>query len=277
MHRQESLCILPEMGVSKIVHNFLDNLLCSIVPKWRQMRRIVYEGKADMTESPADKPAIETAEDVYLQLCRAITDQRLRPGVKLTELALADALGASRRMVRDALTRLAWDELVTLLPNRGAYVSSPTAIEVAHVFEARLAIEAGTTEAVARAHDDGAIAQLRAILAEERRQRELGHLRQAIHLSGGFHVLMADLSGNPILARQVKLLVSRTSLIVDLYGNRTGLSCWHDHHDELIEHCAKGEVTLAVALMRQHICEIKQGLILDQQPPVGLDLASLLR
>jgi DNA-binding GntR family transcriptional regulator len=233
-----------------------------------------------MTESQTgpetEKQTFDTAEDVYLQLCWAITDQRLRPGVKLTELALVEALGASRRNVRDALARLAWDELVTLLPNRGAYVSSPTASQAAQVFEARLAIEAGTTEAVARAADPDAMAQLTNILAQERKHREKGELRKAIHLSGGFHVLMADLSGNPIFARQVKLLVTRTSLIVDLYGNRGGLTCWHDHHDELIEHCANGEVETAVALMRQHICEIRDGLVLDQQAPIGIDLNSLL-
>lgn len=247
---------------------------------WRNMQRINDNFGLHMIESQTgptkEKQTLDTAEDVYMQLCKAITDQRLRPGVKLTELALVEALGASRRNVRDALAHLAWDELVTLQPNRGAYVSSPTAIQAAQVFEARLAIEAGTTEAVARAADPDAMIQLTNILNKERMHREQGQLRKAIHLSGGFHVLMARLSGNPILARQVKLLVTRTSLIVDLYGNRGGLTCWHDHHDELIEHCAKGEVEAAVTLMRQHICEIRDGLVLDQQAPISFDLNNLM-
>ncbi|MBP2551628.1 DNA-binding GntR family transcriptional regulator [Neorhizobium galegae] len=59
-------------------------------------------------------------------------------------------------------------------------------------------------------------------------------MREAIHLSGGFYVLMAEVSGNRILAEQVRLLVARTSLIVNLFDNQIGLAGWHDHHDDLI-------------------------------------------
>jgi hypothetical protein len=69
-------------------------------------------------------------------------------------------------------------------------------------------------------------------------------MREAIHLSGGFHVLMAELSGNRILADQVWLLVARTSLVINLFENQTGLAGWRDHHDELIQLCAGRKMKL---------------------------------
>lgn len=219
-----------------------------------------------------NRPKVETAEDAYTLLFEAIIDQRLLPGTKLSELALVEAFGVSRRAVGAALNRLAWEKLVVVFPNRGAFVAAPKADEVRQVFAARVAIEAGTTEAVARAGDPKALARLSDTIAQEHALREQGRVREAIHLSGGFHVLMAELSGNAILAEQVRLLVARTSLIINLFENQSGLAGWHDHHGDLIDLCARREVEAAVAMMREHIEELASSLALDRRRPVAFDM-----
>ena len=222
-----------------------------------------------------NRPKVEDADDAYRQLFEAIVDQRLVPGTKLTEMALVEAFGVGRRTVGLALQRLTWEKLVVFLPKRGAFVAAPDAHEAREVFIARIAIEAGTTEAVARNSDPAAITRLQANLDEEHALREQGRVREAIHLSGGFHVLMAELSGNRILAEQVRLLVARTSLIVNLFDNQVGLAGWHDHHDDLIHHCASGNVDGAVKLMREHIVELQDSLALDRRRPVAFDMVGV--
>ncbi|MDC7786260.1 GntR family transcriptional regulator [Rhodoplanes sp. TEM] len=222
-----------------------------------------------------NRPRVEDAGDAYRHLFAAIVDQRLLPGTKLTEMALVEAFGLGRRAIGTALQRLTWEKLVVFFPKRGAFVAAPDAAEARDVFAARVAIEAGTTEAVARAADPAAIAKLQDNLDQERALRRQGHLREAIHLSGGFHVLMAELSGNRTLAEQVRLLVARTSLIVNLFDNQAGLAGWHDHHDDLIRHCAAGEVEQAVALMRAHITELQDALALDRRRPVAFDMVDV--
>ena len=219
-----------------------------------------------------NRPAVATADDAYWQLFGAIVDQRLLPGTKLTEMALIEAFGVSRRTVGVALQRLVLEKLVVLFPQRGAYVAAPDAAEVRDLFAARIAIEAGTTEAVALAKDARAIDKLAANLEQERAFRQQGRVRDAIHLSGGFHVLMADLSGNKILAEQVRILVARTSLVINLFENQLGLEGWHDHHDDLIRHCAAGDAPAAVALMRAHITELQDAISLDRRRPVAFDM-----
>jgi DNA-binding GntR family transcriptional regulator len=218
------------------------------------------------------RPKVETTEDAYLQLFNAIVDQRLTPGTKLAEMALVEAFGVSRRAIGAALQRLAWERLIVVFPNRGAYVAAPEAHEVREIFAARVAIEAGTTEAVARTADETGLARLSASLAEEHALRQQGRVREAIHLSGGFHILMADLSGNRILAEQVRLLVARTSLIINLFDNRSGLAGWHDHHGDLIKLCKTRQVEPAVALMKEHIQELADSIALDSRRPVAFDM-----
>jgi DNA-binding GntR family transcriptional regulator len=218
------------------------------------------------------RPKAKTPEDVYAHMFGAIVDQRLMPGTKLNELALVEAFGMSRRAVGAALQRLAWERLVIVFPNRGAYVAAPEADEVREIFAARIAIEAGTTEAVARTVDKKGLAKLSANLDQERLLREQGRIREAIHLSGGFHLLMAELSGNRILAEQVRLLVARTSLAINLFDNRSGLAGWHDHHDDLIALCKARKVEAAVALMKDHIQEIAESLALESRRPVAFDM-----
>jgi DNA-binding GntR family transcriptional regulator len=219
-----------------------------------------------------NRPKVKTEQDAYEHLFDAIVDQRLLPGTKLTEFALVEAFGVSRRIIGAALQKLAWEKLVVTFPNRGAYVAAPEAGEVRDIFAARLAIEAGTTEAVARAGDPAAARRLRDNLTREQSLRGTGRVREAIHLSGGFHVLMAQLSGNHILAEQVRLLVARTSLIINLFENRSSLAGWHHHHDDLITLCEGRRVDQAVALMRKHILEIESGIALDRRRPVSFDM-----
>ena len=86
---------------------------------------------------------------------------------------------------------------------------------------------------------------------------------------------MAELSGNQVLAEQVRLLVARTSLIVNLFDNQMGMAGWHDHHDDLIHLCAQGDADGAVAMMRQHILELKNSLVLDRRRPVAFDMVGV--
>ncbi len=76
----------------------------------------------------------------------------LPAGSRLGEVELAERRGVSRTPVREALTRLAAEGLVEIVPNRGARVSSWTVAELGGVFDLRSALEPRLTGlAVARA------------------------------------------------------------------------------------------------------------------------------
>jgi DNA-binding GntR family transcriptional regulator len=74
---------------------------------------------------------------IAVRIGRAIVDGEFQPGQKLREVDLAQAFGVSRASVREALRLVESEGLVTILPQRGAQVTTLTADEVADIFEIR--------------------------------------------------------------------------------------------------------------------------------------------
>lgn len=211
------------------------------------------------------RPAAASAQDIRDSLLNAIVVQDLLPGARLGEEMLVEVFNLGRRHVSAALNQLAWEGLVTHVPNRGARVATPNATEAREIFAARHAIESGIVEALARTKPPPDYTVIEAALAQERAERTQGRLREAIRLSGGFHVLLARLSGNRILAGQVELLVARTSLLVALFENPGALTCWHDDHRAIIDLIRLRKPRPAVALMQRHLQELLKGIDLTRQ------------
>ena len=97
-----------------------------------------------------------------------------------------------------ALHRLAQDGVVVLRPNRGAQVPEPTRAEGAHVFDARRVVECEVVRRLAGALEKSQVAGLKRLVDAEERATAAGDHREAIRLSGAFHVELARLSGNPL-------------------------------------------------------------------------------
>lgn len=70
------------------------------------------------------------------------------PGTKLSEERVAELFNVSRTQVRSVLQRLAVQQLVTLFPNRGAFVSQPSAQEAKDVLWIRRTLETAAVERV---------------------------------------------------------------------------------------------------------------------------------
>jgi DNA-binding GntR family transcriptional regulator len=76
------------------------------------------------------------SERVYHELRRRILSVQLLPGSEIDEAGLAAEFGVSRTPFREALIRLAAEELVVLTPNRSAKVPVLDFIEVGELFDA---------------------------------------------------------------------------------------------------------------------------------------------
>lgn len=81
-------------------------------------------------------------DEVVLQLRALILDGELAAGQKVPEVQLCERFGVSRTPLREALKVLAADNLVQLLPNRGAIVSRITREEIDELFPIMGALEA---------------------------------------------------------------------------------------------------------------------------------------
>jgi DNA-binding GntR family transcriptional regulator len=83
-------------------------------------------------------------------IAEALREEILRgdvaPGQALRQEELAERFGVSRLPVRDALLRLEAQGLVHVYPNRGAFVVSLSADEVAEIYEMRILLEGDIIE-----------------------------------------------------------------------------------------------------------------------------------
>lgn len=228
-----------------------------------------------MTASPADTPV--SAADIYEKIWQAIFERRLRPGTRLKEEELADIFLTTRARVRQALSLLERDRLVTLIPHRGGFVAKPTIEEARDVFFARRVVEGGLIERLCSNVTDAKVAQLQAHVARERDAHLQDDLPAMVRLSGAFHILIAELADSEYLYDVLRDLVSRTSLISAMYQPRQVYDCGPDEHEQLVNHIAAGEVIAAQAVMNRHLEHIEAQLDLNEAPVLPRDLREALR
>ena len=207
---------------------------------------------------------VSTTQHIVQALTKSIVEHRLAPGVKLVEQKLADHFGVSRTLVRQALFQLESQRLIVLEPARGAFVASPSIEEAAQVFEVRRMLEAQMTRHFAEQATPEQIQALREHVAQERLAIASGDAPGRIELLGDFHVRMAELLGNQVLAELLSDLISRCALITLMYQSADAAQESNDDHLRIVEALAQGDAKVAVELMDQHLRQVIHNLHLTK-------------
>ena len=204
----------------------------------------------------------------------AIVERRLLPGTKLAEQKIADVFKVSRTLVRQAIHQLSRDKLVTLEPARGARVAEPSVEEARQVFEVRQMLEAAMVRRAAADLGPAEIAELRSHLREEQAAVQRTDVSGRTRLLADFHVVIATMLGNAVLAQMLGELVSRSSLIALMYQSSHSAEHSLEEHVAIVDALEKGDARAAARLMRGHLQHVERNLRLSPRVP---DLASALR
>ncbi|HET6600074.1 MAG TPA: GntR family transcriptional regulator [Burkholderiaceae bacterium] len=204
----------------------------------------------------------------------AIVERRLMPGTKLAEQKLADIFKVSRTLARQALLQLGRDKLVSLEPARGARVAEPSVAEARQVFETRQILETAMIRRAAtelsKAHHSELRAHLKAEEAAVRRTDVSGRTR----LLADFHVVLARMLGNDVLAGMLGELVSRSSLIALMYQSSHSAGHSFEEHVAIVDALEKRDARGAARLMQEHLHNVERNLEFDPRAP---DLETALR
>ena len=204
---------------------------------------------------------------IVTALTKAIVEHRLHPGTKLAEQKLADHFGVSRTLVRQALLQLSQHQLVTLEPARGAFVASPSVDEARQVFAVRRMLECEMARAFAGQATPARIRILREHIAQEKRAIDQQDAPGRTELLGDFHVRMAELMGNDVLAQMLGQLISRCALITLMYQTPRGAAHSNDEHVEIVRALAARDADLAARLMSEHLQHVEESLAFDRKAP----------
>ena len=207
-----------------------------------------------------------TTRTIADALTRAIVEHRLQPGTKLAEQKLADHFGVSRTLVRQALFQLVQKHLVKMEPARGAFVAAPTVEEARQVFRVRRLLEAEMVREFLRAMTPAKLKALRDHVAQEKAAMA-GDASERQQLLGDFHVRMAELAGNGVLAQILRDLVSRSSLITLMYQRDSFPPHSQEEHVDLVKALAAKDEKRAVKLMEEHLLHVEESLAFDRNVP----------
>jgi DNA-binding GntR family transcriptional regulator len=206
------------------------------------------------------RPVLPSVDAIHQRVLGAIVEHRLPPGTKLGEEKLAKVFGVSRTQIRQVLERLSHDSIVTVLPNRGAFVSSPSVEEAREVFAARRVIEQDLIRQAARVAQKADIQRLRQHVAQESAARAANDKRAIIRLSGEFHQVIADIAGNRFLAKTMRELETLTCLVIILYDAPNVPACPYHEHSDLVDAIEARDADRAAAHMVEHLRHVEASL-----------------
>jgi DNA-binding GntR family transcriptional regulator len=178
-------------------------------------------------------------------------------GARLGEVELAERLGVSRTPVREALTRLAAEGLVELVPNRGARVASWSVAELEGVFDLHSALEPRITGfAVPRARPSD-VAELEELAAEMLAVGLPGpaqDLDALVPLNRRFHGRLVVIADQPALATALAGAIHAPIQLRNFHAyDEASLRRSLAHHAEIVAAIRAGDPTWAQAVMTAHI------------------------
>ena len=144
---------------------------------------------------------LPSSELVYRRLKEQIISGDMAPGSRLIELNIAADFGVSRTPVREALKRLAAENLVLADPARGMIVHAPDTGEIEDVFTVREALDGLAARLAAHRITPSELARLRLIVDTMREAIKADRREQILISNQRFHDVIYSAAGNPMLAR----------------------------------------------------------------------------
>jgi len=196
------------------------------------------------------------SDTAYERLRQMVIRGALKPGALIEEAAEMERLGVGRTPLREALQRLAHEDLIEVVPRRGYFVTTISAAEMFQIFEARLNMEIQAVRlAAARATPDVVTAQ-RALLDEARAGIAVDNRDPAwnLDIDERFHGLIAAASGNRYLAATLTRFYGLS--VRTLYLSKIPITLVKDEIENftaVFDAIAAGDVDRAAAMMRKHL------------------------
>jgi DNA-binding GntR family transcriptional regulator len=195
---------------------------------------------------------LRASDRAYLTLRTEILDADLHAGTVLAEVEQSLRLGVSRTPLREALSRLAAEGLVSTYSGRGVVVTDVSAENVTEFFEVREALEVQAARLAARRRSLPAFAALRGefenvdeLLADKHRYYGLvARLDEAIDDAAGNPYLVTALDG-------VRTHVARIRRLAQ--DDQARLRDAAREHLQILDAIIDGDESLAASATQLHL------------------------
>jgi DNA-binding GntR family transcriptional regulator len=210
---------------------------------------------ADVVQAlPDTRRSADSAERAYRAIRKELVEFKLRPQERINEVRLAKTLELSRTPIREALNRLASEGFVVLTPNRGFFFRGLDIDDLIDLFEFRVIVETGAFALLCERADEAGIERLKHFWADAKQRYAGRDADEILGLDEGFHELMAELSGNPEILRQLRAVNARIRFIrrVQIEHNPAHVDLVEDH-SRIVEAAAARDAMAGIGVLKRHI------------------------
>lgn len=192
---------------------------------------------------------------VFNTLRDAILTGKLVPGERLMENQLADKLGVSRTPVREALRMLELENLVELVPRKGAQVLDMSEKDIVNILEVRSALEGLATSVACKKMSKEDLQQLKNMEVDFEKAVADNDVEHFVDIDEDFHDLIFAATEND------KLINIFRNLRIQLYryrmaqakNNETSMSTIVAHHRSIIRAIENHDGEEGASIAQGHI------------------------
>ena len=200
--------------------------------------------------------------EIYQQLKKAIVFGELSPGEKLSEVSLAKSFHISRTPIREAFRQLQAEGYITLVSNKGAYVSKLLLEETAEIYNLLSLLEGYGAELASQKISREELDHLKQIQQKLKGYTDRKKFRDYMEKNDEFHRYVTFCSRNKTLAKTVSELRARiyryrlNSVIIPGY-----MKDYVSDHEKIIEALEDRDAAKARKFMKGHVQFVKEVLL----------------
>jgi DNA-binding GntR family transcriptional regulator len=206
------------------------------------------------TSRPVNAPRELLADRAYADLRDRIVTLAIAPGAPIDEDRLGEELGIGRTPVREAIKRLALENLVTVFPRRGTFASEINITDLADISDVRTQLEGHAAFRAAQRITEAQRAELGQLAAELAESQGSDDVQGLMALDTRVHRFIHHCAGNPYLeetlGRYFNLSLRIWYLVLDRLPH---LFARVHEHDDLLRAIAAGDGPRAREVLAQHI------------------------
>jgi len=194
------------------------------------------------------------SEQIYEYLRRAIVRLEMEPGAPISEKDICARFDVSRTPVREALQRLAEEDLVDIFPHSGTWVSRISFALAEEGFVLRRALEvesvrkaSATITPAGLVELEGLVRTMRGILRDDR-------LADYLEVDDAFHAAIARISGYPRIWKFIGLAKVQLDRLRQLSAPVPGhLAEVTEQHAAIVQALSRRNAMQAELAMRIHL------------------------
>ena len=202
------------------------------------------------------------AEHAYMELRDRIVTLRLPPGTVLREDDLMSELGIGRTPLREAVKRLALENLVEVQPRRGTFVTAVEAADIQNITEVRAELEGYAAELAALRLDPDTRATAESLRQEVEELESPADQHRLMQFDERIHRFAWDAAENPYLTETLERYFTHSLRIWYLVLDRVP-TLGHAVHDQiqLLEAILDRNGPHARTIMHEHVLAFQREIL----------------